>query len=225
MSGGAPDCPMRQSAEGNNCLPNGVPTAPSCLGAIKGTPRCMEHNTKPPLNILRCLDSATTQSDHVWDLSTCWVVNSLRRVCVLTSWLLCVGLLWFLRVFLSLHYSCAFVVINVVRVRGSNLWRFLTNGKTTIRKKTVVFKLIIGSLERGWVQPLSIGTPQHGSRQVFYLAEPQDKNHRVTCCFLVRSSFHSIIALSSILTLWRAIEWRSHFSLVITSWFEFTNIS
>jgi hypothetical protein len=29
------------------------------------------------------------------------------------------------------------------------LWRFLTNGKTTISKKTVVFKLIIGSLEMG----------------------------------------------------------------------------
>jgi hypothetical protein len=27
------------------------------------------------------------------------------------------------------------VVIDFVRVRGSNLWRFLTNGKTTIRKK------------------------------------------------------------------------------------------
>jgi hypothetical protein len=27
------------------------------------------------------------------------------------------------------------VVINLVRVRGSNLWRFLTNGKTSIRKK------------------------------------------------------------------------------------------
>jgi hypothetical protein len=34
--------------------------APSCLGAIKGTPRRMEHNTKPPLNILRCLDSTST---------------------------------------------------------------------------------------------------------------------------------------------------------------------
>jgi hypothetical protein len=52
-------------------------------------------------------------------------------------------------VYLSLPYSCAFLVNNFVRVRGSNLWRFLTNGKTTIRKKTVVFKLIIGSLERG----------------------------------------------------------------------------
>jgi hypothetical protein len=47
--------------------------------------------------------------------------------------------------------------------------------ETTIRKKTVVFKWIIGSLERGWVQPLSIGTPYLGSRQVFNLAKPRDK--------------------------------------------------
>jgi hypothetical protein len=39
-------------------------------------------------------------------------------------------------------------VINIVRVRGSNLWRFLTRETSTIRKKTVVFKWIIGSLER-----------------------------------------------------------------------------
>jgi hypothetical protein len=58
MSGGAPDCPVHQPTEGKNCLPNGDPMAPSCLGAIKGTPRRMEQHTKPPLNILRCLDSA-----------------------------------------------------------------------------------------------------------------------------------------------------------------------
>jgi hypothetical protein len=29
------------------------------------------------------------------------------------------------------------------------LWRFLANGKRALKKKTVVFKLIIGSLERG----------------------------------------------------------------------------
>jgi hypothetical protein len=176
MSGGAPDYLVCHPTEGKNCLPNGVPTAHSCLRAVKGTPRRMEHKTKPPLNILRRLDSATTQSDHrVWDLSTSWVVNSLRHVCVLTSWLVCVWLLRFLHVFLSLPYSCAFVVINFVRVRGSNLWRFLTNGKTTLKKRTMVFKWIIGSLKRGWVQPLYIGTPQRGSRQVLYLAEPRDK--------------------------------------------------
>jgi hypothetical protein len=74
-------------------------------------------------------------------------------------------------------------------------------GTSTIREKTMVFKWIIGSLERGLVQPSSIGTPQRGSRQVFYLAEPRDKNRYVTCCFLVRSSIHLIISLSLILTL------------------------
>jgi hypothetical protein len=64
MSGGALDCPVRQPTEGKNCLPNGDPTAPSCLGAIKGTPRRMEQYTKPPLNILRCLDSTNTRSNH-----------------------------------------------------------------------------------------------------------------------------------------------------------------
>jgi hypothetical protein len=64
MSGGAPDCPVRQLAEGKNCLPNRDPMAPSCLGAIKGTSRRMEQHTKPPLNILRRLDSANTHSDH-----------------------------------------------------------------------------------------------------------------------------------------------------------------
>jgi hypothetical protein len=40
-------------------------------------------------------------------------------------------------------------VISIVRARGSKLWRFLANGRKTIRKKVVVFKLIIRSLERG----------------------------------------------------------------------------
>jgi hypothetical protein len=58
-------CPVGlQRTEGNYCLPNGAPTAPSCLGAIKGTPRCMEQNTKPPLNMLRRLDSANTHLIH-----------------------------------------------------------------------------------------------------------------------------------------------------------------
>jgi hypothetical protein len=51
MSGGAPDCPMRQSTEGKKCLPGMHSTAPSCLGAIKGTPRRMEEHTKHSLSI------------------------------------------------------------------------------------------------------------------------------------------------------------------------------
>jgi hypothetical protein len=42
----APDCPVRQATEGKNCLLGMLSTAPSCLGAIKGTPRRMEEHTK-----------------------------------------------------------------------------------------------------------------------------------------------------------------------------------
>jgi hypothetical protein len=52
LSGGAPDCPVCPRTEGNQSLPNGAPTAPGSLGAIKGTPRRMEKYTKHPLNIL-----------------------------------------------------------------------------------------------------------------------------------------------------------------------------
>jgi hypothetical protein len=52
VSGGAPDCPVRQATEDKNCLPGMLSMAPSCLGAIKGTPRRMEENTKQPLSIV-----------------------------------------------------------------------------------------------------------------------------------------------------------------------------
>jgi hypothetical protein len=42
----APDCPVCQATDGKNCLPGMISTAPSCLGAIKGTPRRMEEHTK-----------------------------------------------------------------------------------------------------------------------------------------------------------------------------------
>jgi hypothetical protein len=51
VSGGAPDCPVRQATEGKDCLPGMLSTAPSCLGAIKGTPRRMEEHTKHSLSI------------------------------------------------------------------------------------------------------------------------------------------------------------------------------
>ena len=44
----APDCPVRPTTEGKISLPELLSTAPSCLGAIKGTPRRMEENTKQP---------------------------------------------------------------------------------------------------------------------------------------------------------------------------------
>jgi hypothetical protein len=44
----APDCPMRQTTEGKNGLPDLLSTTPSCLGAIKGTPRRMEERRSIP---------------------------------------------------------------------------------------------------------------------------------------------------------------------------------
>jgi hypothetical protein len=198
VSGGAPDCLVHHSTEGKDGLPNWSPTAPSCLGAIKGTPRHMEEHTKLTRNILKHLDSAFTQSDHrSWDLSTIRVVNSSRCVCVLTFSLVCVVVLqiWVLRVLLSHPYSRAFFVISIVRARDSKLGRFLETRKNTLKEKTVVFKLIIGSLERGWVQPSSIGTPQRGSRQVL-LGRTTGQKSRVSCvascdCFDHTSVFHS----------------------------------
>jgi hypothetical protein len=43
---GTRHCPVRHATEGKNCLPRLLSTAPSCLGAIKGTPRRMEEITQ-----------------------------------------------------------------------------------------------------------------------------------------------------------------------------------
>jgi hypothetical protein len=59
------------------------------------------------------------------------------------------AILAFACVFIPSLTLVVFIVINTVRVRGSNLCRFLTKGTSAIRKRTVVFKWIIGSLERG----------------------------------------------------------------------------
>jgi hypothetical protein len=54
------------------------PTAPTCLGAIKGTPRSMEEQPKYSLSILRHPDSAPAHSlCRVRDLSSIRVENSL----------------------------------------------------------------------------------------------------------------------------------------------------
>jgi hypothetical protein len=76
MSGGAPDCPVRHPTEGKNCLPRKSPTAPSCLGAIKGTPKRMEESPKHTLSILNYSHSVFAHSiDFLSDLSSVLVVN------------------------------------------------------------------------------------------------------------------------------------------------------
>jgi hypothetical protein len=89
------DCPVHHLTEGKIGLPSWPPTAPSCLGAIKGTPKRMEENTKHSLSILRHPDSAPTHLiRRVSDLSSIRVVNSLccplRSSLHLCAWLCCV---------------------------------------------------------------------------------------------------------------------------------------
>jgi hypothetical protein len=78
LSSGAPDCPVRHPTKGKNCLPCWPPTAPSCLGAIKGTPKRMEETPKHTLSILGLPHSVSAHLiDRVSDLSSVLVVNSL----------------------------------------------------------------------------------------------------------------------------------------------------
>jgi hypothetical protein len=78
LSGGAPDCPVRHPTEDKNCLPRMPPMAPSCLGAIKGTPRRMEELPKHILSILNLPHSVSTHLiDFLSDLSSVLVVNLL----------------------------------------------------------------------------------------------------------------------------------------------------
>jgi hypothetical protein len=60
VSGGAPDCPVRQATEDKISLPRMLSTSPSCLGAIKGTPRRMETNTKHTQSIPKHRDFDST---------------------------------------------------------------------------------------------------------------------------------------------------------------------
>jgi hypothetical protein len=77
LSGGTPDCPVRHSTGGKIGLPSWSPMAPSCLGAIKGTPRRMEETTKHSLSTQKHPDSAPAHSLYcVSDLSSILVVNS-----------------------------------------------------------------------------------------------------------------------------------------------------
>jgi hypothetical protein len=150
LSGGTPECPVRHPTEGKFSLPRMPPTAPRCLGAIKGTSRRMEELPKHTLSSLSLPHSVSAHLiDFVSDLSSVLVVNSLCFIRAQALACVCSYCCGF--VFVASHpYSCAFTLIFVVRARDFNLWRFLANGKRDKQKKnTVVFKLIIGSLERG----------------------------------------------------------------------------
>jgi hypothetical protein len=78
LSGGAPDCPVRHPTEGNFGFPCWPPTAPSCLGAIKGTPRRTEESPKHSLSNSKSPHSISMHLiDRVSDLSSVLALNSL----------------------------------------------------------------------------------------------------------------------------------------------------
>jgi hypothetical protein len=60
----APDCPVHPTTEGKDGLPDLFSTAPSCLGAIKGTPRRMEEDIKHSYNSSKHQDINLTHSFH-----------------------------------------------------------------------------------------------------------------------------------------------------------------
>ena len=60
----APDCPVRPTTEIKDGLPDLFSTAPSCLGAIKGTPRRMEEHIKHSYNIPKHQDIDSTHLVH-----------------------------------------------------------------------------------------------------------------------------------------------------------------
>jgi hypothetical protein len=103
---------VRHPIEDKNWLPRLLPTARSCLGAIKGTPRRIEENTKHTLNILRLPYSIFTHSiDILSDLSSVLVVNLLSFI-LSSSLGLCVCVLLGFVCVASLPYSKCFHIDN-----------------------------------------------------------------------------------------------------------------
>jgi hypothetical protein len=136
LSGGAPDCPVCHPTKGKDSLPCWPPTAPRCLGAIKGTPRCMEELSKHSLSILSLPHSVSAHLiDRVSDLISVLVVNSLCFI-LSSSLGLCACVCCGFVCVAPQPYSCVFIEIFVVRARDSNLWRFLSNGKRDKEEKS-----------------------------------------------------------------------------------------
>jgi hypothetical protein len=110
----------------------------------------MEESPEHSLSILRLPHYVFAHLiDCVSDLSSVLVVNSSCFIFLSSSLGLCACVCCGFVCVAPQPYSCVFIVIFVVRARDSNLWRFLANGKKRKARKVVVFKLIIGSLERG----------------------------------------------------------------------------
>jgi hypothetical protein len=138
---------VRPATEGKICLLEMLSTAPSCLGAIKGTPRRMEENTKHPLSIV---DHSHFTLAHLFDILSdlsSVLVRTSRYCLELKSWFcVCVFAMILsvlppsLTLLLHIDSYCKGERLQVVEIPRKR-------EKSKV-KNTVVFKLIFGSLER-----------------------------------------------------------------------------
>jgi hypothetical protein len=138
MSSGAPDCLVSHPTEGKNNLPNGPPTAPSYLGAIKETPRRMEHknqaftkHSKTPRLRNHAIGSSCLRFEH-------FLSCKLPAPCLCAHVLTCVHVIaaiLVLCVFLSLPYSFALCCDQRCKCERLHLVEIPHKQKTTMRKK------------------------------------------------------------------------------------------
>jgi hypothetical protein len=74
-----------------------------------------------------------------------------------------------------LPYFCVSFVIIIVRARGSKLWRFLANGRKTIRRKPWYSSRSLDRFKGVEYNPHPLGRHNVEVGKC-YLAEPRDKN-------------------------------------------------
>jgi hypothetical protein len=145
-------CLVHHPTEGKHSLPGLLSTAPSCLGDIKGTPRRMEEYTKHFLIISKhqditlahfiCCDS---------NLSSSWVENSVceLRAQVVTSVRVCAVALRLVCVFLFPPLHLCFFEIIIFKGERLQVVEIPHERDIVKERNIVVFKWILGSLERG----------------------------------------------------------------------------
>jgi hypothetical protein len=128
---------MHPRTEGNQSLPNGAPMAPMSLGAIKGTPRRIEHYTKHLLNILQHRDITFTpllrqmRFEEVF-----WAVILLCcLLCFSLNLCACVTVILSLVYVSTPPYSCGLFEINCVRCERLQIVEIPRNGKTWDKKE------------------------------------------------------------------------------------------
>jgi hypothetical protein len=157
--------PVHPRIEGNQRLPNGTPMAPRPLGAIKGTPRRMEQYTKHSKSTLQLWNFATTPSKCLREIWALFSVITLSLCCWLCSLHLCVCCCCVLLMCVYSTPSLTSVLIVITCVRRERLQLVeIPHNRDIVRYKEEPWytSFISGSLERGWVQPSSIGMPQRG---------------------------------------------------------------